>query len=234
MRYQDLIADPIGELRRAYDGLGLAWTPEFERRLGVYLDSVREYRSETQKLAAQPGARPPQADAELPDQLRWMIPEFGHDRPPRHTPTGAAGTPTTPKAPTPGPGRRRLLDQVAPVLASVVAMGLWWLVAWLTGNRHEGATFLVGLAIGHVATRRSPGSVTVGLVCAGLSVLATLLGVAGATRLVDFVGAPPSQAEFRATLGRHLTHESTLLWAMLGMVGAYRLGSRRFGAVPGR
>lgn len=239
LRYQDVIADPIGELRRAYDALGLAWTPEFERRLRVYLESVREYRSETQKLASKPTAVPI-AESEVPEQLRWMVGAFGHNKPTHVVPENTASDDSThtPASPTATQANARpltrILTEFTPVIVGFAGMGLWWLVAWLLGNRHEIATFLIGIAIGHFATRRHSGSVKLGVICVNLSLLVTCLGVMGATRLVDFASPNPSTADFRATVLRHLTHESTLLWAILGMVSAYRLGSRRFGAVPGR
>lgn len=47
IRYEDLVADPLGQLRAAYAQLGLTWTPEFETRAAAYLDSVRDYRPAT-------------------------------------------------------------------------------------------------------------------------------------------------------------------------------------------
>lgn len=44
VRYEDLIADPLAAIRRAYDDLGMTVTPEFEQRLTRYLDSVSHYR----------------------------------------------------------------------------------------------------------------------------------------------------------------------------------------------
>lgn len=239
LRYQDVIADPVGELRRAYDGLRLAWTPEFERRLRVYLESVREYRSETQKLASKPTALP-LTEEDVSADLRWMIGAFGHDKPTRPAPvasdhsTDRAASSTATQASARPRQLARIFSDFTPVFVAFAGMGLWWLTAWLLGNRHEIATFLIGIAIGHFATHRRSGSIKLGLICVNFSLMVTYLGVMGATRLVDFAGPNPSTSDFRATFLRHLTHESTLLWAILGMVSAYRLGSRRFGAVPGR
>ncbi|MHC5023873.1 MAG: sulfotransferase family protein [Planctomycetota bacterium] len=44
IRYEDLVRDPIGEIRRAYGQLGLPLTPRFERRLRRYLDRHAAYR----------------------------------------------------------------------------------------------------------------------------------------------------------------------------------------------
>ncbi|TWT77018.1 Sulfotransferase domain protein [Posidoniimonas polymericola] len=44
VRYEDLVADPLGAIRQAYAALGMTVTPEFEQRLNRYLDSVSHYR----------------------------------------------------------------------------------------------------------------------------------------------------------------------------------------------
>jgi Sulfotransferase family len=49
MTFDDLIADPMRELRRAYATWGLAWQPEMEQRAAAYLESVRGYRTKDQK-----------------------------------------------------------------------------------------------------------------------------------------------------------------------------------------
>lgn len=54
MRYEDLVNDPMGEARRAYGQLGLAWTEEFEARAGAYLESVRGYRAQNSRTTEQP------------------------------------------------------------------------------------------------------------------------------------------------------------------------------------
>lgn len=53
VKYDDLVADPIGQLRRVYTELRLDWTPEFERAAGKYLDTVRDYRPASGSTAAQ-------------------------------------------------------------------------------------------------------------------------------------------------------------------------------------
>jgi omega-hydroxy-beta-dihydromenaquinone-9 sulfotransferase len=68
IRYEDLVADPLGQARRAYEQLGLSWTPEFEARATAYLDSVRDYRAATPAPGAAPSApaRPVLATRERP------------------------------------------------------------------------------------------------------------------------------------------------------------------------
>jgi omega-hydroxy-beta-dihydromenaquinone-9 sulfotransferase len=69
IRYEDLVADPLGQTRLAYAQLGLEWSPEFERRAHAYLDSVRDYRAATP--AAGDGRAPrPAADTLAPERPR--------------------------------------------------------------------------------------------------------------------------------------------------------------------
>jgi hypothetical protein len=49
MRYDDLVARPVEEMRRVYSELGLVWTEEAETRMRRYLDSVRDYRAASAK-----------------------------------------------------------------------------------------------------------------------------------------------------------------------------------------
>lgn len=213
MRYEDLIADPMGELKRAYAGLGLEWTAKFEQPLGAYLESVREYRSETQKLAG------------------------GSDPAGSSTSEGGSGHPAhaSPKKATRAERALTLLQGIAPGIVGITGLAIWVGVAWWTGHRSAIFAWLLGIAVGHAATRRAPGSVKTGLLCANLSLLLTWMGMTGTTRFVDFAHASSLvQAEIRTAVWRHLTHESTLLWTALGVVSAFRLGSRRFGTVPGR
>lgn len=44
VRYEDLVADPVGEVKRIYAELGLDFTPQFEADLKAYLESVAGYK----------------------------------------------------------------------------------------------------------------------------------------------------------------------------------------------
>lgn len=44
IRYEDLVNDPLGEIRRAYAELGMELTPPFEQQLTDYLQSISNYR----------------------------------------------------------------------------------------------------------------------------------------------------------------------------------------------
>ncbi|MEZ6233197.1 MAG: sulfotransferase [Phycisphaerales bacterium] len=244
VRYEDLVADPVGQLRSAYGALGLGFSRRFEGRLATYLESVREYRTETQKIAADRTQDAPAATENTPerassgdpgtsDALAWIAREFGHD------------APAVARAEPPASRRRRAgrwdwWRSCAAMLAGGVAtLASWAMVAGTTGHRWGSFALLGGIAIGLSAARRGPGSPRRGLVAAALGVALAMFGMLLAVRLVEVRAtgdAPP--AEFWSALWsvwwRRFSHESTLLWTALGAVAAYRLASRRFGGVPGQ
>jgi len=237
MRYQDLIADPVGELRRAYAELGLAWTDGYERKVLAYLASVREYRSETQKLADRPTTGRLEQLA-VPDELRWMVPAFGHDRPacPIVDPASfALAKPLWPSRPRPVCGHPPQLMTAAAIGTVLVWLGLVLVV----GHRATILAWLGGIAIGHAATLKRSGSVGRGTWCAAMTLGVSVFCIMVATFFIDLGEFSPRTSPqdwtrlWRGTW-RHLSHESTILWTILGMASAFRLGSRRFGAVPGR
>jgi hypothetical protein len=51
VRYEDLVADPIAELKRVYGELDLGWSAGVENRVLTYLDSVRDYKAAGEKAA---------------------------------------------------------------------------------------------------------------------------------------------------------------------------------------
>ncbi|MCB9841413.1 MAG: sulfotransferase [Phycisphaeraceae bacterium] len=244
MRYEDLVADPVGQLRLAYERLGLDWSDQFRRRLESYLESVREYRSETQKLAARDASaaaatQAKRADASAPDsqaesaRLAWIATEFGHDAP---AVANAEPPPPAPRAPKNTAPWRASLAMAA---GGVGVVAIWSLVAAATGHRSASFALLAGVAIGLSAARVGPGSVARGLSAGMLALVMAVVGVAVAVWLVDLggsAGVPPGElwSLLLPAWWRRFSHESTLLWTGLGALAAYRLASRRFGGVPGR
>ena len=237
MRYEDLIADPVGELRRAYGALGVPWTDQYEARLGQYLESIAAYRSETQKIAEARGAKAATdgtpGKPETPEELKWLVGAFGHDRsavPPMPTPSRAARRGGSNE-------RRVMLGLATPAAAAAIwlgTLGLWAGAAWLTGHRWGVLGFAGGVALGEGVARLGSGSVARGLFCAGAALALAIVGMTLSTRLADFGGSAPEWGTLIAAAARRFTHESTLLWTGLGVLAAYRLASRRFGGVPGR
>ena len=53
MRYEDLIADPEGQLRRLYEHLGLGGFEQYRPRLRRYLAEHADYQTNTYELTAE-------------------------------------------------------------------------------------------------------------------------------------------------------------------------------------
>jgi hypothetical protein len=238
MRYEDLIADPLGELRRVYSELGLGWTPDFERRVTGYLVSVRDYRAATPPSSKNSGAQSP-----LPTPFATLATTFGHDRPAKAAvplPPFAAGDHST------NPGRGMALG----TLAMMVCIALWLTQSWFLYNRRDTLVWPTGVVIG-LATLRGArvGSTRLGLWAAALTVFAFLAISIPATCLSDYLHrtSPPYHIGYEHRAMRdwewyHILKASrvgTLAWnnlfyVFMGAVTAYRFASRRYTHPPGR
>lgn len=227
MRYEDLVADPIAELRRAYAEIGLDWSPQAESCIRRYLQSVSDYRA----------AAPPRQPAAPDPRLAFIATRFGHDRPPRpHAPPEPAAA-VGPSVPSPARGR------LAAALAAVACVLAWIVLAMMVRNRYDWMIWPVGTLIGYAAHRAArAGSVSLGIWAAVLT-LATLLVVAiPATFFTHYYHKGPVYWDdwpdwrdhiFRS-VRRGLVAENTLWWLFLGMATAYRFASRKHLSPPRR
>jgi hypothetical protein len=247
LRYEDLIADPMGSLRRVYAELGLEWTSEFEGRALDYLQSVRDYRAATKPKAA--GA-PEGGEPELEELAR----AFGHDRPAvakRELPERAAAG-GTPAPPTAGgsAAARSWRGAVAAVGVAALCFVAWLVQAWFLRDRHDWLAWPAGVVIGLAAIRAAKvGSVRLGLVAAGLVVAVFALASVPATFLSDYAHrtSPPFHVGYRPLPPMkdwewyHILKASragslatnNLFWLFMGAVTAYRFASRQHVHPPG-
>jgi hypothetical protein len=228
MRFQDLTADPVGELKRVYAELSLPWTETYERAVERYLDSVRDYRTAGQKRDAAPHDDAPSLAAR--DRLAWMHDAFGHAHPrlPRVEPPRVGYSPDELRK------KRRRAIALLPFVA-LFAAGVWLGVALALDNRSDWMVWLSGILLGLFAQRTARvGSVSLGN-WAGAMTLATLGVVAfPATRLVYYRTNPaPTWFDMWDATWKELRSESTLPWIVFGVLSAYKLASRRSGTVPG-
>lgn len=232
MRMQDLQADPLGEIRRVYGELGLDYSPEFERRMIVYLDATRNFRPNKHAEFT------PEQRARLAPKLEHLKAQFGHDRP-------TIAKVETPAAPPVGgwdPAVRRKLAYVAVAAAAVLCAAVWAPMLKWAGDGYPQWLRLVwpaGLALGFTAHWvAGKGSKLLGawtvLGTAALLVFASYYGAS----LHFFNGEVPTSAQlWQATffgfdstsphgplLGVFSFH--ALFWAVVGGVSAYRLGCR--------
>jgi hypothetical protein len=137
---------------------------------------------------------------------------FRHDQP-----AIARQEPPLPRSLQPGERRWRLWRAAGmAVVTALVSLVPWLGLTWLSGRRLDGLVWLAGVAVGTsaIATARR-GATALGLWCAGVT-LAALAGASLAT--TSLVGRPLTRAEGVAVL----------FWLALGVLGAFRLGTRRW------
>lgn len=218
VRYQDLVADPIGQLRRAYAELGLSWSEALETRLRRYLASVRAYRAGQARGVG--GGNPGPESAELD----WMLDAFGHRAP------TVAGV-DLPHEPA--------RDEGAWVGQLVVAALLWaaaWIgVARLTNDRLDWLVWPVGVALGTLALRAAGrGSARLGLAAGAATLMTMLVSSYPATAVVFYREREPMPfADVWDSTRDGMLAVNNMVWVFLGVASAYRLASRKQTATPG-
>lgn len=235
MRYEDLIADPIGQLRRAYTELSIPFTPDFATRLTAYLDTVRNYRSAAERTKTKSDERDQIAPA---PELNWMLEAFGHNRP------------AVPPAPLPAftspersegaaavdaskPSLRSGL--VSATLAALWAFALWLLIAYLTANRFDALIWPVGIAIGLAALKSARrGTLALGL-WAGFLTLGVMLAVAyPISWITEYrTRSPVPWDHVWLSTRKGLLAWNNIFWVFLGVVTAFRFASREHVRPPG-
>ncbi len=224
VRYQDLVADPVAQMRRIYRELSLDWTPDVESRLVRYLHTVADYK------AATPAGRAAGLTVEAPE-LDVLARESGLDRP------TVEKRPLPPPASAPG---RRPRGWPALVAATIAIAAVWLVSAYVFRYRFDWVVWPAGAVIGYVAVRAArAGSAWLGL-GAVLATLAVFLIVAWpATYLAQYFGArnPHSLAEkaYHAWLATRegMIAENNIPYLLLGLITAYRFASRKHVLPPG-
>jgi hypothetical protein len=218
LRFQDLVADPVGEMKRIYRGLNLPFSETLERRLCDYLSTVQNYT---------PNVHPEWTEEEtqhLIPLLDRMIRDFRHDQP----------TIPAVKLPQPANPARKTEwtwdPRAAGIgLAAALACAMTWIfISSLTHERFDWFVWPTGIAVGYSMIRAArAGSKSLGLWAAFLTLLVLLCVSFTNTQLVDYAARP--HVSLPAALNRtarKLTHKSHLFWSFMGLMTAYRLGSR--------
>lgn len=238
LRYQDLVADPIGELKRAYSDLGLNWTDAAEQACGEYLTNVRDYRAAgSGKSEGAKSASPP-----CPD-LEWMraADAFDHERPAPPRASAAASNDETSAGRAAADASPDRLQTAAVTLAvALLCAAAWVAVARLANDRLDWLTWPVGVALGTLAIRiTGRGSGRLGMWAGALTLFVLLAAAYPATSLVFYRDRPwPGEAGFPWWDAWDSTRDGLLainnmVWMFLGIVSAYRLASRRQPVPPG-
>lgn len=214
MRFQDLLADPLGELRRAYTALGLDYTERFEQNVLEYLDAVRSYRQNSHKSVDNEHAE------HRIQELAPLARAFGHDRPALSR--VAVPLPTRPARPG--------LAVLAGIGTTIGCAAVWLSLAVLVSNRLSALVFPAGFAIGFVSRRAARRNVSwLGAAAVLLTLLLFLVMAIAMTNLLDFPhGVQVPFADLARKVAANLRVEARLLWAVLGTLSAYKLASRLF------
>ena len=230
MRYEDLIADPLGQLRRAYTELNIPFTPEFESRAAAYLESVGNYRSAAERTKTKSDDRDQIPPA---PELDWMLEAFGHDRPPLPAVTSPERSEGAAVEGALGPSLRSGL--VAALLAALWALSLWLLIAYFTANRFDALIWPTGIAIGLAALKSAKrGTLALGL-WAGFLTFAVLLAVAyPVSWITEYRTRSPVPWDHVFLSAKNgLLAWNNVFWAFLGVVTAFRFASREHVRPPG-
>ena len=230
VRYEDIVADPMAELRRIYQQLGLTWSAQFEVRATRYLAEVRDYRA----------AGGPRAAAPERPELDALARRFGHHRPAR-TRVPAPNVP-------PASGNRA----GAVVLAAAVALGcfvLWNAQSYWLRDRHDWLAWPTGVLIGlTIICIARVGTVALGLIAAAFTFLVFVAIAVPSTFLMDYAHrtSPPFPVDYRGLPMKDwewyhilkasrvgLLAQNNIFWGFMGCVTAYRFASRKHVNPPG-
>jgi len=219
VRFEDLIADPLGQLRRCYDQLGLEWTDSAERGFRRYLASVKDYKPRH-------GAQPSTDD--LDPELRALAHKFGHDRPAiEHVPIEHEVRPRS---------ERRAIAAIW--IAAVVLAAAWVGLAWLAKDRFDPLIWAFGILLGYVGVRvAGRGSMRLGAMASAAFVVLLLLGAYPATYLAYAHKYEGTQADrlyhtWLAIKGNAQV-ANNMMFIIFGFVSAFRVATRKHVRPPG-
>jgi hypothetical protein len=226
VRYEDLAADPLGELERVYAELGLGWDDGVREGAARYLGAVAAYR--TAEHAGTDSARTgegPDAAGPVERAVCARLRAIDHAAPvltPRPVPASPDLRETV---------RRRAAWAATP-LAAAACLGLWFAVAHWQHNRLDTLVWVWGTLIGYAAVRvAGRGTGALGLWAAGwfLAIIGVsvwyLPEVAEGWRGIDRI----------KSIGQaYGSANNNYVWIAFGALAAWRFASRRHVRPPGR
>ncbi|MEQ8769497.1 MAG: sulfotransferase [Phycisphaerales bacterium] len=228
IRYQDLIADPVGEMERIYAELGLGWSDTVRDSMVAYLREVAAYRTADQK--ASDGARDRMDIGEETERERAVCARL---RSLHHAAPAVEAKPLPEHA---GPDRaamRRRLAWVAVPLAAACCFGAWMGIAHWLGNRLDVFVWVWGTLIGTIAIRVARrGSVGLGLWCSAWFLVLVAASVYPLPEVAEGWTGPDRWNNIRSTYGGSINNNH--IFILLGALAAWRYGSRTHAAPRGR
>lgn len=219
VRFEDLVADPLGQLRRCYDTLGLTWTDAAERGFRRYLAAVRDYEPRHRSAAGCEQSDP---------RLEALATRFGHDRPA-----------VEPVAVESKPQSSRESRAIAATWATAVLLALGWVgLAAVAKDRFDPLIWVFGIVLGSVAVRTAGrGSVRLGLMASAAFIFVLMAGAYPATYLAyshQYLG-DRSDRLYHAWLAvrRNALVANNMLFMACGLLSAFRVATRRHVRPPG-
>lgn len=219
VRFEDLVADPLGQLRRCYDTLGLRWTEAAERGFRRYLGAVKDYK---------PRHKAPASTKQLEPRLQELASRFGHDAP-AVEPVEIDHEPEISREP-----RAIALTWVTAVL---LALG-WVAIAALAKDRFDPLMWAFGIILGYVAVRTAGrGSLKLGLVASAAFIFVLLAAAYPATYLAyshQYVGDRADRLHHAwLAVRRNALVANNMLFIACGLVSAFRVATRQHVRPPG-
>jgi hypothetical protein len=202
VRFEDLLADPLGELRRMYGELDLPIGEAFERRVIGYLNETRGHAPNVHEV--------PVAEGELDELARRL----GH------------GAPPVPEVAPPRPPAPSAARVIAVALAAALACVLFWLVSVRAlGHRADWLIWPTGIVLG-LATRAAARRADAGL---GRRVVAlafcVLVVSATASTWIVQPESSPAIVQLLARTVDAFRVEARLFWSAIGLASAFKLAA---------
>ncbi|MFM7150042.1 MAG: sulfotransferase [Gemmataceae bacterium] len=218
IRMEDLLADPLGEIQRLYEQLELPYTPEFEQRLLEYLDANRSYEPNRHRESAS------EKERLAMEQLEPLRLQFRHDQP--AIPKKEPGTPTSMQPAVRGKLLRSAMIQGLLVgLATLLPLTA---LTWITGLRLDGLVWLSGIAVGlRSITIARRGCLGLGIWNAAVTLLVGMAGTLITTGILQGDGGHGFRDLLQSTWD-NIPLVPVIFWYLLGTLGAFRLGTRRW------
>jgi hypothetical protein len=201
VRLEDLLADPLAEVRRLYREIGLAWTATFELRLARYLSSTRDYVANAHEMVVNE------------PRLTELAKRLGHDAPP----IAAAPRCTAPET-------ERAIPSATMMAAAACAVG-WLLSVHLVGHRLDWLIWPTGIVLG-LTTRIVSGRT--GTSCGGwaaaLAFMVLVVSAIGSSWILRR-GSPATMQQLLAATLDAFRVEARLFWSFMGLASAYKLAA---------
>lgn len=219
IRFEDLINDPLGQLRQCYDRLGLEWTDAADRGFRRYLGAVRDYK---------PRHKAPATTTELEPRLAELNDRFGHGTP--------AVEPVDLDLP---PEVSREPRAIAMTWLTALGLAAGWVgLSALAQNRFDPLIWVFGIVLGYVAVKTAGrGSVRLGIVASAAFVFVLLAASYPATLLAygHQYGGDLNNKLYNAWLAvrRNALVANNMFFIICGLVSAFRVATRQHVRPPG-